>query len=135
VMSAAFSRAPPRRVLIIEDNPDGREALRILLDLWGHEVEAAADGADGVRKALEWQPDAAVVDLRPPLPDGFQVARVLRSRLGGGVLLIALTGLSRPQDRQQAAEAGFDVHMPKPADLDELHRLLAGPVADPVAGR
>jgi CheY-like chemotaxis protein len=70
-MSAAItSPAPPRRVLIVEDNPDGRETLRLLLDLWGYQVEAAADGAEGVRKALAWRPDAAVVDLHLPLLDG-----------------------------------------------------------------
>jgi CheY-like chemotaxis protein len=126
-MSAALtSHAPPRRVLIVEDNPDGRETRRLLLGLWGHQVEAAADGAEGLRKGLAWQPDAAVVDLGLPLLDGFQVAHELRTRLGGRVLLIALTGLARPEDRRRAAQAGFDVHMPKPADLDVLQQLLAG---------
>ena len=129
-MSAAItSPAPPARILIVEDNPEGRETLRILLGLWGYQVEAAADGAEGVRKALAWRPDAAVVDLGLPLLDGFQVAREVRSCLGGGILLIALTARSRPEDRRRAAEAGFDAHMPKPADLDALQQLLAGVAA------
>jgi CheY-like chemotaxis protein len=113
-------------VLIVEDNPDGREALRLLVGQWGHQAEAAADGAEGVRKALAWRPDAAVVDLGLPLLDGFQLAREVRSCLGGGVLLIALTGMSHPESQRRAAQAGFDVHMPKPADLDVLQQLLAG---------
>ena len=67
-----------------------------------------------------------MVDLGLPLLDGIQVAREVRSCLGGGVLLIALTGRSHPENQRRAAQAGFDVHMPKPADLDALQELLAG---------
>jgi DNA-binding response OmpR family regulator len=68
----------PPRVLVVEDNPDGREALRILLDIQGFAVEAAPDGEQGVQKALSWKPDAAVVDIGLPLLDGFEVARRVR---------------------------------------------------------
>jgi CheY-like chemotaxis protein len=117
--------APSRRVLIIEDSPDGREMLSALLEAWGHQVQAAADGAEGVRKALGWQPEVAVVDIGLPLVDGYEVARRLRAALHGRVRLIALTGYGTPEDRAQALASGFDTHLTKPADPDELRRLVA----------
>jgi CheY-like chemotaxis protein len=114
-------------VLLIEDNPDGREMLRLLLELWGHEVRVAADGLLGVQQALAWRPEVAVVDIGLPLLDGYEVARRVRTALGEGVRLIALTAYSRPEDRSQAFAAGFDFHLGKPADPEELSRLLKVP--------
>jgi CheY-like chemotaxis protein len=116
-------------VLIIEDSPDSREALRILLSLWGHEVRVAPDGLQGVQQAVAWRPDVAVVDIGLPLLDGYQVARQVRATLGDGIRLIALTAYSQPEDRRQAFEAGFDFHLGKPADLEELSGLLKKPVS------
>lgn len=116
---------PSRRVLVVEDQPDSRRTLTEVLRLWGFEAESAGDGLAGVRKALSWRPDSAVVDIGLPLLDGYGVARQLRAALGGGVLLVALTGYTRPEDRERALAAGFDHHLGKPADLDLLQRLLA----------
>lgn len=123
----------PRRVLVIEDNPDGRETLKMLLEMWGYAVVVAQDGADGVHKALEWRPDVALVDIGLPRLDGYQVAQQLRHALGGRTRLIALTAYSRAEDRRQAIRAGFHHFMGKPADLAELARLLALP-GDSAAG-
>jgi len=112
------------RVLVIEDNPDSRESLRMLLQLWGHEVEVAGDGLRGVRRALEWEPEVAVVDIGLPLLDGYEVARRLRSALDGKVRLVALTAYGDPDDVRSALAAGFDAHLTKPADLGELSRLV-----------
>lgn len=121
--------APPacaeRRVLLVEDNPDSRDTLRILLEAWGCRVEVAADGAAGLEKAIDWRPDVAVVDIGLPLLDGYGVARGVREALHDGVLLIALTGFAQPDDRRLAFEAGFNVHMAKPADFDLLAQLLS----------
>lgn len=119
--------SPARRVLVVEDNPDSRETLRILLKLWGHQVEVAADGLRGVEMALDWQPEVAVVDIGLPKMDGYQVARRVRAALHDRIFLIALTGYSQYQDRQQALDAGFDVHMTKPADLEKLSHFLDCP--------
>jgi len=113
-----------RRVLIVEDNPDGRESLRRLVGTRGFEVEVAEDGPRGVRKALEWEPDVAIVDIGLPVLDGYGVARRVREALGGRVFLIALTGYSGLEVRRLALAAGFDEYLTKATDLDELLRLL-----------
>ena len=73
----------PYRVLVIEDHPDGRESLRVLLGLWGYQVEVASDGLVGVEKALSWRPDAAIVDINLPVLDGHEAARRIRAQLVG----------------------------------------------------
>jgi CheY-like chemotaxis protein len=113
-------------VLVVEDNDDGRETLRLLLELCGYEVAVAADGVAGVQKAQEFRPDAALIDLGLPRLDGLQVARRLRALFGNAVLLVAVTALAQPEDRRRTREAGFDTHLRKPADFDELQRLLRG---------
>jgi CheY-like chemotaxis protein len=125
-MSCQGERAapPPRAVLIVEDNPDGRESLLTLLRLHGFRAEGAADGAEGVMRGLSLCPFAAVVDVGLPFVDGFDVARELRRAFGRGVLLIAHTAYSGPDFRERAAEAGFDHLLPKPCEAEELVRLL-----------
>jgi signal transduction histidine kinase/CheY-like chemotaxis protein len=117
---------PRRRVLIVEDNPDGRETLRLLLQLDGHQVEVAPDGPLGVKKALAWRPDVALIDIGLPGLDGYDVARQVRAALGNRVRLIALTGYGQPHDRRRALEAGFDLHLVKPVDPEMLRGLLVG---------
>jgi CheY-like chemotaxis protein len=116
-----------RRVLVIEDNAECRHSLRVLLEMWGYAVEEAADGPAGVDKALQWRPQAAVVDIGLPGFDGYEVARRVRQALEGRTRLIALTAYGTPQDRRRALEAGFSHHLTKPADPQELHQLLQQP--------
>jgi len=118
------TRVKARRVLIIEDNPDGLETLRLLVGMWGFAVEVAEDGLGGVRKALDWEPHIAIVDIGLPLLDGYEVARRVREALGERVLLIALTAYDGADNHRRALDAGFDIHMAKPADLDELMFVL-----------
>ena len=113
-----------RRVLVVEDNPDGRAMLKLLLRLCGHQVEAAKDGREGVEKALAWRPEVVVMDVGLPVLDGYEVARRVRAAVGGRVRLIALTAYGRPEDIRRAFEAGFDIHLTKPAEAGELLRLL-----------
>jgi CheY-like chemotaxis protein len=112
------------RVLVVEDNRDCRETLCLMLRLSGFQVEQASDGEEGLRKALTWQPEAAVVDIGLPLLDGYEVARRLRHAFDDRLLLIALTGYGQPEDRQQAFAVGFDHHLTKPAHPEQLLRLL-----------
>jgi signal transduction histidine kinase/ActR/RegA family two-component response regulator len=117
-------RRAGRRVLIIEDNPDGRETLRTMLEMWGHKVEVAADGQQGLDQALALRPEVALVDIGLPMLDGYEVARRVRAALGKSIFLIALTGYGQPHDFRRAFEAGFDAHLVKPAEPEELHELL-----------
>jgi two-component system, sensor histidine kinase len=119
------STGTARHVLVIEDNVDAREMLRMALELDGHRVETAADGTSGVEAALRTTPDVVLVDIGLPGLDGYAVARRLRAALGHRVTLVALTGYGQSEDRRRTAEAGFDAHLVKPVDPDVLTRALA----------
>ena len=121
------ARDPGRkRLLLVEDNPDIGETLRDLLQIFGHRVELAGDGLRGVQLALATRPDAALVDIGLPGIDGYEVARRLRATdAGKEIVLVALTGYGRPEDRERAIQSGFDAHLVKPVDPDELNQLLA----------
>ena len=113
-------------VLVVEDNRDGRESLRDLLEIWGHRVELAEDGYDGLAKALSVHPDVALVDIGLPGIDGNELARRIRASMNGDCpCLIAMTGYGQPEDRNRALEAGFDTYLVKPVEPDVLSRLLA----------
>jgi two-component system, sensor histidine kinase len=121
-----------RRVLIVEDNQDAQDALKCLLELWGHEVMVASDGASGIQSALAHRPDVALVDLGLPTVDGYEVARQIRAAVGAAApLMIALTGYGAPEQRAQALSAGFDLHIVKPVDPDRLATLLDEYAATP----
>jgi two-component system, sensor histidine kinase len=119
------SSGTARHVLVIEDNADAREMLRMALELDGHRVETAADGTSGVETALRTTPDLVLVDIGLPGLDGYAVARRLRAALGHRVTLVALTGYGQSEDRRRTSEAGFDAHLVKPVDPDVLSRALA----------
>jgi CheY-like chemotaxis protein len=130
-MNQATGVSPPPRVLVVEDNADVRDSLRILLQTWGYQVEEAANGQDGLQKALHWHPQAAVVDIGLPIVDGYELARRLKQDPDSRTRLIALTAYGSPRDRQLAFGAGFEHHLTKPADPQELHRLLEDAFAAP----
>jgi PAS domain S-box-containing protein len=113
-----------RRVLVIEDNSDGRDMLVTVLRLAGHEVHAAGTGAEGVQLALQHSPAVVLLDIGLPDLNGYEVGRELRQRLGPSVRLVALTGYGQPQDRARTEEAGFDAHVVKPVDPATLTSLL-----------
>jgi CheY-like chemotaxis protein len=112
------------RVLVIDDNADSRESLRLLLSLHGYDALGAADGPDGLRRAQQWRPAVVVSDIGLPGMNGWELARRLRAELGADVLLVALTGHCRDEDRERSADAGFDAHLSKPLELATLLRLL-----------
>jgi signal transduction histidine kinase/ActR/RegA family two-component response regulator len=123
--ASAAAAAAARRVMVVEDNPDNRRIMERLIRLWGHEVQTAADGPEGVALAAAMRPEVALVDIGLPGLDGYQVARQIRERLGASVHLVALTGYGQPEDRRRTAEAGFDEHLVKPVEPERLRRLLA----------
>lgn len=120
-------RAPgTRRVLVVEDNPDGLETLMALLAMLGHEVAGAADGGQALERAAGFRPDVVLLDLGLPVMDGFEVARRMRQDPHlTGIFIAALTGWGAEGDRQRTAEAGFDAHLTKPVDLAALEGVLA----------
>ena len=117
----------PLKVLIVEDHRDARTTLRMLLSMaYGHTVYEAADGASGVRSAVEARPDVALIDLGLPDMDGHEVARQIRVALDRAIVLIALTGYGSAEDQRRTVEAGFDLHLVKPVDAPELVRIFEG---------
>jgi CheY-like chemotaxis protein len=121
---ASIGAPPSRRILIIEDNDDGRESLRTLLEAWGHQVEVAADGREGLYKAMSGWAEVALIDIGLPGLNGYQVAEQVRAVLGQRILLVACTAYGRPEDRLRALAAGFDAHLVKPLDLEQLAHYL-----------
>jgi PAS domain S-box-containing protein len=115
-----------RRVLIVEDNADARDSLSLFLQLAGHDVDTSEDGARALDKLLTFRPDVAVIDVGLPGMDGYEVARAIRQRPGGGgIRLIALTGYGQAEDQRRALAAGFDIHLTKPIDPAKIQDLLA----------
>ncbi len=114
------------RVMVVEDNLDIAESLAMLLESHGHEVRVVNDGGAALDEAQVNVPDVILVDIGLPDMDGYEVARRMRQhpRLKG-IVLVALTGYGRDQDRQQSRAAGFDYHMVKPVNLDMLQEFLA----------
>jgi CheY-like chemotaxis protein len=112
-----------RRILIVEDNRDSCEMLRVLLELAGHEVHEAHDGPDGLAALERVRPDVALIDLGLPGLDGYELAR--RARQAGTTgYLVALTGYGLPDDRQRSRQAGFDAHLVKPVDSAQLSTVI-----------
>jgi signal transduction histidine kinase/ActR/RegA family two-component response regulator len=122
----AASTAGGRLVLLIEDNVDTCESLSLALTLAGHRVRSAHDGRTGIAAAREIRPDAVLCDIGLPDMNGYEVAQTLRADEAlRSTRLIALSGYARPEDRERASEAGFDAHIAKPPELDELAEVLA----------
>ena len=114
-----------RHVLVVEDNEDAREAVRCLLEVRGHRVDVAGEGHQAVAVALERRPEVALVDISVPGLDGYEIAQRLRATSEGKAMyLVAMTGYGEPDHRRRAMESGFDAHLLKPVDPDELYRLL-----------
>src|SRR4051794_3569541 len=111
-------------VLVVEDNDDGRDSLKLMLQLHGCPVETAADGLEGVRKGMALKPVAAVIDLGLPGMSGYEVAWQLRSLFKSDVFLVAYTAWASPADRERAKQAGFDLLVAKPSEPEELLRIL-----------
>ena len=113
------------RIVIVDDNPDMREMLHSLLSLYGHTVEGAPDGPQGLALILASRPDLAIVDIGLPGIDGYEVARQVRKSIAHATRLIALTGHRQPEDQKRAFDAGFDHHLTKPISLESLESALA----------
>ena len=118
------------RVLVADDNVDAAASVAMMLELDGYDVQIAHDGHQAIEFADAAPPDAMVVDIGMPGADGYEVARrVRRSAWGRDILLVATTGWGQPEDKQRAADAGFDAHFTKPVYPEHLRELLAARLA------
>jgi CheY-like chemotaxis protein len=113
------------RIVVVDDNADLVDSLISVLEHLGHEAVGATRGAEGVELIEQRQPDVALIDVGMPGMSGMEVAAQVRRRPGGqSVVLIALTGWGRDEDRDQCRDAGFDHVALKPVDLDYLQVML-----------
>jgi CheY-like chemotaxis protein len=122
-----------RRILVVDDNRDAAMSLAALLNLSGHETHTAFDGIDAVDAAERLKPDVILLDIGLPKLNGYEAAsRIRKQPWGKEVLLIALTGWGNDEDRNKSKAAGFDAHVVKPVDPDELTKLLANTLPAPM---
>lgn len=120
-------KVEPRSILVVDDNVDAAGSLVRLLKVSGHKTFVAHDGLTAVAEAKKHQPDVILLDVGLPKLDGHEACRRIRTQpWGKTMLIVALTGWSQDEDRRKSREAGFDAHMVKPLNFDDLMRLLAG---------
>ena len=125
VPSTATLAPRDRKVLIIDDNADAAQSLSELLQESGLSCASALDGPSGLDAVASFAPDTILIDLGLPGLDGYEVARRIRGLPEGDrYLAIAITGYGRDRDRERSAEAGFDAHLVKPVDLEQLLTIL-----------
>ena len=122
------------RILVVEDNLDSAETLRMLLQMFGHEVTVAHTGTEGVAAAKLLHPQVVLCDIGLPGLDGYGVVGELRrDPETAGARVIAVTGYGGEEDRRRSQQAGFDMHLTKPLDPDTLQEAFAedeGPPAE-----
>jgi len=113
------------RILVADDNRDAAESLALVLRFSGYEVSIAFNGIEALEVASRDRPRAAIIDIGMPGMSGHEVARRMRLEAWGrNAVLIALTGWGQEQDKQAAKAAGFDEHLTKPVNLDDVERIL-----------
>jgi PAS domain S-box-containing protein len=113
------------RILVVDDNADAALTLADLLEVLGYEVRTAGDAESALAVLDGFRPHLGLLDIGLPRVDGYELARMIRSRPdGAGLKLVALTGYGQESDRQRAREAGFDEHLVKPVDIDRLTEII-----------
>ena len=116
----------PCRIVLVDDQEDSREMLKVLFEARNHVVYDGEDGAHAIQLVAEHRPDVAFIDIGLPVMNGFEVAQQIRRHPElKDVILVALTGYGNTQDVQRALAAGFDMHVTKPAELKTLEQILA----------
>ena len=115
------SSTGPKRILVVDDNIDAADSLVMLLKFTGYTAAAAHTAEAGLALAQVFQPHFILLDLGLPIMGGYEVARRIRSSPAlTGVHMFAVTAYGQDDDKRRTAEAGFDAHLVKPIDLDEL---------------
>lgn len=132
-LSAVRADRTSRRILVVDDNVDAANSLATLLEFRGHRVRTCFDGSAAFEAASQSPPEVAFIDLNMPDPDGIELSRMIRGQpWGRAVRLIALTGMGQPDDHERTRAAGFDEHLTKPVDSQDLMQAIDGPHAVPI---
>ncbi len=119
------AQTSPLRVLVVDDNVDAALALSLWLQSLGHETKVAHDGIAALKIAVDFKPEVVMLDIFMPYLDGYAVARRLRAlRTDQPMRIVAVTGWAEGSDRAKSREAGFDLHLVKPLDMNDLARAL-----------
>jgi CheY-like chemotaxis protein len=114
------------RVLVVDDNVDAANVLKLLVQEAGHLVRMAHTGPTALAAALDYRPDVMLLDIGLPELDGFEVAKRIRQEpLLHDIVLVAMTGYGQAKGRQRMQEAGFDHYLVKPADFEKVRQILA----------
>jgi CheY-like chemotaxis protein len=126
ISAAALPAGSRNRILVVDDNEDAACSLADILIELGHQVEVAHDGPSALAIAASFKPTVCLLDIGLPVMDGYQLAQHLResNNLAEGARIIAISGYGQDADRKRASDAGFNAHLVKPVDLDELARSL-----------
>jgi signal transduction histidine kinase len=127
---AARLPAGARQVLVVDDNIDAAMTTALVLEQFGHAVRVAHSAAEALDAVRRHAPDVAILDIGLPDMDGHALAAAIR-RSGAAPRLVALTGYGQKSDVERAAEAGFDLHLTKPASLEDLERAVSGDLGVP----
>jgi CheY-like chemotaxis protein len=115
-----------RRVLIVDDNRDAAQTLGLLLEQSGHMVRIAHDGPQALLAADDFRPEVAVLDIGLPKLNGYELAQAIRGESWGQhMVLVALTGWGQRDDKLKARQAGFNGHLTKPVDPDQVNALIS----------
>jgi CheY-like chemotaxis protein len=112
------------QVLIVEDNVDQAQTLRVFLSMMGHRLEIAATGPAAIESARRFRPEVVLLDLGLPGVDGFEVARQIKQEHGDSVRIIVVSAYASDNDRRQSLDAGCELHLVKPADPRFIESLL-----------
>jgi CheY-like chemotaxis protein len=124
-MQAKHNAVSCKSVLVVDDDADSVQVLSVFLELLGHQVHAAANGREAIQSAAEHEPDVILLDLVMPDLSGYEAARQIRDlRLPRQPLIVAATGRCGANDRMACEQAGIDVHLAKPLELEVIGRLL-----------
>jgi CheY-like chemotaxis protein len=117
------TNSKPLRVLVVDDDTDTAESFRFLLDTWGYNVQIATTGPDAISIASDYRPAVVFLDIQIPRLNGYAVARALAG-LTHRPCIVVVSGYGTEEDRKRSADAGANLHLLKPANLDEIKKLL-----------
>ena len=113
------------RILVVDDDRATADTLSRLIRMLGYESKAVYSGEEAVEQIMKFEPDMALIDIGMPLRDGYDTVAAIRQQPGGThVILVAVTGWSRDEDKRRAYDAGFDLHVTKPMRVETLKELL-----------